>query len=573
MMAATAIPNPLARAGQKLLGEMLLESGKITAAELERALELQQTNHERLGKLLVDLGALAERDLLAALGQQLAVPVIESAQFPAVAPEIKNLSPRFMRSGKFFPFELIDGQVRVAMADPLDYQTLDSIRLATALEPQPYLALESEIADAVEKLFGNGPAAGQDVEAGDEEEISEDVEHLRDLALEAPVIRLVNGLIARAVESRASDIHIEPMEDELRIRYRIDGVLYPIDAPQRQMGPAIISRVKLTAKLNIAERRLPQDGRIRLKVLGKDIDLRVSTLPTLYGESVVMRILERGESHKITLNSLGFSERGLERMRTITARPHGIFLVTGPTGSGKTTTLYAALMQINQTDKKIITLEDPVEYQMTGINQMHVNSQIGLTFASGLRTILRQDPDVIMVGEIRDLETAEIAIRAALTGHLVFSTLHTNDAPSAITRLVDMGVPPYLLSSSILAVLAQRLVRVLCPACRHAEQLPASALPAECRPEDGAAMVTTYRAAGCSHCRNIGYHGRLGIFELMDVDEAMQSLIARTSESNVLREAARKNGMKTLRQDGVEKALAGVTTLDEVLRVTTQESE
>ena len=574
MMLATA--TTAVRAGRKFLGEILVDTGKVSSADLERALQLQQGNRERLGKLLIDLGVIAERDLLAALSQQLEVPVIESVQFPSLAPEIKSLSPRFMRTAKFFPFETQEGRVLIAMADPLDFETLDSIRLATGLDPVPHLALEAEVLDAIEKNYGDGSGGGRQEESFGggtmlDDGASEDVEHLRDLALEAPVIRLVNLLIARAIESRASDIHIEPMEDELRIRYRIDGVLYPIEAPQRQMGPAIISRIKLTAKLNIAERRLPQDGRIRLKVLGKDIDLRVSTLPTLYGESVVMRILERNESKTISLTTLGFDETGLATMRAITARPHGIFLVTGPTGSGKTTTLYAALMGINQTDKKIITLEDPVEYQMTGINQMHVNTQIGLTFASGLRTILRQDPDVIMVGEIRDLETAEIAIRAALTGHLVFSTLHTNDAPSAITRLVDMGVPPYLLSSSILAVLAQRLVRVLCSECKQREQIPVTALPPDCMPP-GVSHVTVFRAVGCDACRNIGFRGRVGIFELMPVDETMQSLIARTSESNVLRETARQRGMKTLRQDGFEKAQAGVTTLDEVLRVTQEEA-
>jgi general secretion pathway protein E len=572
----SVITTTSVRVGRKFLGEILVETGKVSPADLERALQLQQGNRERLGKMMIDLGIIAERDLLAALSQQLEVPVIEAAQFPSLAPEVKSLSPRFMRAAKFFPFDMQEGRLLIAMVDPLDFETLDSIRMATALEPVPHLALEAEVMDAIEKSYGGGNDAGRldDLFGGGTmlgEGASEDVEHLRDLALEAPVIRLVNLLIARAIESRASDIHIEPMEDELRVRYRIDGVLYPIEAPQRQMGPAIISRIKLTAKLNIAERRLPQDGRIRLKVLGKDIDLRVSTLPTLYGESVVMRILERNESKTISLTTLGFDDAGLETMRTITARPHGIFLVTGPTGSGKTTTLYAALMGINQTDKKIITLEDPVEYQMAGINQMHVNTQIGLTFASGLRTILRQDPDVIMVGEIRDLETAEIAIRAALTGHLVFSTLHTNDAPSAITRLVDMGVPPYLLSSSILAVLAQRLVRVLCNECKQREELPASVLPADCVPA-GARSVTVYRAVGCEACRRIGFRGRMGIFEMMPVDETMQSLIARTSESNVLRDTARKRGMKTLRQDGFEKAQAGVTTLDEVLRVTQEEA-
>lgn len=549
------------------LGEILVDCGKVSPQDLERALQLQGKTPDRLGKILVDLGVLAERDLMEALAEQLALPTIESSQFPPVPPELKNLSPRFMRTAKFFPFDLQNDQLHVAMIDPLDYETLDSIRLATGYHPMVYLALESEVQDAIEKFHGAGGSylnrlveSFGDGEAGGE--IEEDVDHLRDLALEAPVIRLVNLLISRAVESRASDIHIEPFEDELRVRFRIDGVLYAVESPPRQMGPAVISRVKLTAKLNIAERRLPQDGRIRLRVLGKDIDLRVSTLPTLYGESVVMRILERNDTSHVDMQQLGFPERMLRRMEDLTARPHGIFLVTGPTGSGKSTTLYSALNRINNTERKIITLEDPVEYQIAGVNQIHVNPQIGLTFATGLRHIVRQDPDVIMVGEIRDLETAEIAIRAALTGHLVFSTLHTNDAPSAITRLVDMGVPPYLLSSSILAVLAQRLVRVLCAACKRPDEVPAGALLPESQTTRG------YRAVGCPACRQIGYQYRVGIFELMELNEELQSLVARNSEANVLREAARKHGMKTLREDGLDKVLAGVTTADEVLRVT-----
>jgi len=337
------------------------------------------------------------------------------------------------------------------------------------------------------------------------------------------------------------------------------------------MASAVISRVKLMAKLNIAERRLPQDGSIRLKVIGKDIDLRVSTLPTMYGESVVMRILARNDNRLTDLEKLGFAPEMLTRMRKITAHPHGIFLVTGPTGSGKSTTLYGALGQINQTDKKILTLEDPIEYENPGVNQVQVNPQIGLTFAAGLRHIVRQDPDVIMVGEIRDLETAEIAIRAALTGHLVFSTLHTNDAPSAITRLIDMGVPAYLLSSSIIAVLAQRLVRVLCPSCKQKTELPTAALPLDGPKLPSQDWITVYRAVGCPECRQIGFRERIAIFELMEVNDELQRLMVRTSESNLLREAARKNGMKTLREDGLEKVLAGVTTIEEVLRVT-QES-
>ena len=540
-------------------------------------MELQKTNQDRLGKLLVDLGMLTERDLQDAMSDQLNLPKIDVSQFPALPPEIKTLSPRFMRAGRFFPFDQQESDLFVALADPLDHETLESIRLVTGLRPVIYLATETDIRNSIEKFYGAGTTPlGRIVESfgqgegADEAGASagEDTEHLRDLALEAPVIRLVNLLISRAVEDRASDIHIEPMERELRVRVRIDGVMYPVEAPPRQMTSAIISRVKLMAKLNIAERRLPQDGSIRLKVIGKDIDLRVSTLPTMYGESVVMRILARNDNRLRDIRRLGFSPDMLARLQKITAHPHGIFLVTGPTGSGKSTTLYGALSQINQTDKKIVTLEDPIEYENPGVNQVQVNPQIGLTFAAGLRHIVRQDPDVIMVGEIRDLETAEIAIRAALTGHLVFSTLHTNDAPSAITRLVDMGVPAYLLSSSLLAVLAQRLVRVLCPICKQRTEIPREALSAAGAPAPAEGPIFAYRAVGCPDCRQIGFRERIGIFEFMELDNELQRLIVQTSESNVLREVARKKGMKTLREDGFEKVLAGVTTMEEVLRVT-----
>ena len=343
---------------------------------------------------------------------------------------------------------------------------------------------------------------------------TEDLEHLRDMASEAPVIRLVNAMIASAVEKRASDIHVEPFEKEFRVRYRIDGVLVNQDPPPREMKAAIISRVKLMARLNIAERRLPQDGRIKIKTIGREVDLRVSTLPTLYGESVVMRLLDRSAGDFYDLERLGFDEHMLARMEYYTSLPHGIFLVTGPTGSGKSTTLYSALKRINQSDKKIITIEDPVEYQMDGINQIHVNPQIGLTFAQGLRHIVRQDPDVIMVGEIRDRETADIAIRAALTGHFVYSTLHTNDAPSAITRLTDMGVENYLITSSLVAVLAQRLVRVICPDCKTSA---ATAIT-----PDGD-TIPTWRGAGCENCFGTGFRGRLGIFEMMELSEELRS--------------------------------------------------
>jgi len=389
--------------------------------------------------------------------------------------------------------------------------------------------------------------------------MSEDLEHLRDMASEAPVIRLVNAIIASAVEKRASDIHLEPFEKEFRIRYRVDGVLYNQDAPPRELKAAMISRVKLMAKLNIAERRLPQDGRIKIKTLGREVDLRVSTLPTLYGESIVMRLLDRSAGDFYDLGRLGFDEYMLNRMEYYTSLPHGIFLVTGPTGSGKSTTLYSALKRINLSDKKIITIEDPVEYQMDGINQLHVNTQIGLTFASGLRHIVRQDPDVIMVGEIRDRETADIAIRSSLTGHFVFSTLHTNDAPSAITRLTDMGMENYLITSSVVAVLAQRLVRVICEHCKTESGTRIA--------PDGNTVVC-YAGRGCEHCFGSGYSGRVGIFELMELGDEIRQLIMKNADAASITNVARRNGMRNLREDGWLKVMSGVTTADEVMRVT-----
>ncbi|HTX36749.1 MAG TPA: GspE/PulE family protein, partial [Bryobacteraceae bacterium] len=362
-----------------------------------------------------------------------------------------------------------------------------------------------------------------------------------------------------AIEKRASDIHIEPFEKEFRVRFRVDGVLFNQEPPPRELKAAIISRLKLMAKLNIAERRLPQDGRIKIKVLGREVDLRVSTLPTLYGESVVMRLLDRSTGDFYDLRRLGFDDHMLARMEHFTSRPHGIFLVTGPTGSGKSTTLYSALKRINLPDKKIITIEDPVEYQMDGINQIHVNPQIGLTFAAGLRHIVRQDPDVIMVGEIRDRETADIAIRAALTGHLVFSTLHTNDAPSAITRLTDMGLENYLITSSLVAVLAQRLVRVICDACKFQDGTAIS--------PDGE-IIPVYRGAGCAECHGLGYISRMGIFEMMEINDEIRKLIMSNADASVLTRVARQNGMRNLREDGWIKIRRGVTSVDEVLRVT-----
>jgi general secretion pathway protein E len=540
------------------LGEMLIERGKIEAEDLERALELQRERGDKLGKILVDMGLVAQRDVLAALSEQLDVPLVTIDGPPPAAPEIEGLSYRFLRQSRAFPVALNGSVLTVAMADPMDFETAAAIGSFSGLEIQTALAAEQEIVDAVDKHYADGERQVLSGDGGDEEALA-DLEHLRDMASEAPVIRLVNAMIADALEKRSSDIHIEPFEKEFRVRFRVDGVLSAQETPPRELKAAIISRLKLMAKLNIAERRLPQDGRIKIKILGREVDLRVSTLPTLYGESVVMRLLDRSAGDFFDLRRLGFDDRMLAQMEHFTNLPHGIFLVTGPTGSGKSTTLYSALKRINLPDKKIITIEDPVEYQMDGINQIHVNPQIGLTFAAGLRHIVRQDPDVIMVGEIRDRETADIAIRAALTGHLVFSTLHTNDAPSAVTRLADMGVESYLLTSSLVAVLAQRLVRVICQDCKR----PAG----EAVAPDGT-RVRSYRGAGCAVCNGSGYISRVGIFEMMQLNEEIRRLIMENADASRLTEAARRSGMRNLREDGWQKIRDGVTTVEEVMRVT-----
>ena len=553
----TLSPNPLPPA--KRLGEMLIERRLIEQEDLDRALELQRERGDKLGKILVDLGFIAMRDVLAVLSEQLSIPLASLDSPPPAAPEIEGISSRFMRQSRFLPVALDDGVLTIAMADPLDFETIATVRSFCGLRVQTALANEQEILDAVDKHYGESEQKQPFDAETDATQAGEDLEHLRDMASEAPVIRLVNAMVAQAIEKRASDIHIEPFEKEFRVRYRVDGVLWNQEPPPREMKAAIISRVKLMAKLNIAERRLPQDGRIKIKILGREVDLRVSTLPTLYGESVVMRLLDRSAGDFYDLRRLGFTEHMLERMEHYTSLPHGIFLVTGPTGSGKSTTLYSALKRINLPDKKIITIEDPVEYQMDGINQIHVNPAIGLTFASGLRHIVRQDPDVIMVGEIRDRETADIAIRAALTGHFVFSTLHTNDAPSAITRLTDMGVENYLITSSLVSVLAQRLVRVICKHCK----IPAGGAIAH----DGSS-VETWRGSGCEHCGGTGYTSRVGIFELMELNDEIRKKIMANEDASQITAAARRNGMRNLREDGWSKVAAGVTTAQEVMRVT-----
>ncbi|HNR39363.1 MAG TPA: type II secretion system ATPase GspE [Acidobacteriota bacterium] len=555
---------------KKKIGDILVEKGLVSADELKTALNLQKESREKIGRILCELGYISEKDLLQELSLQLEIPILIPEMIPPV-PVIENtFSINFMKFNRFLPVHFEGGLLSIACVYPNDYALVNTIRQLTQHEIKTYLAVESEIMDLIDRLYGG---AASDMERiiegiGDGEmaglEDVEDIEHLKDLASEAPVIRLVNLFLQKAVESRSSDIHVEPFEKEFKVRFRIDGILHDIESPPKHLKAAIISRIKLMAKLNIAERRLPQDGRIKLRVLGKEIDLRVSTLPTLFGESVVLRILDKGSAAHYDLAKLGFLSDTMNAIHTIIRRPYGMFLVTGPTGSGKSTTLYGSLKKINLPDKKIITIEDPVEYQIEGVNQIHVNPQIGLTFASGLRHIVRQDPDVIMVGEIRDLETAEIAIRAALTGHLVFSTLHTNDAPGAIARLIDMGAEDYLLASSILGILAQRLVRVICDECKQPVR-PESALLKQFNfPND----TMFFEGKGCPSCAGTGYHGRIGIFELMNMTEEVKHLTISRSPASEIRKMAIQQGMRTLQEDGFLKVSRGMTTLAEVLRVT-----
>jgi general secretion pathway protein E len=558
---------------RKRLGEILIERGKLDLAGLERALRLQQESGERLGALLVTLGLCAQRDVTEALAWQLQLPLLDAAGYPEFPILEERVSARFLREARVLPVREDEQELALAMADPTDDYTIGAFRMATGRAVKPMVAVPSELDAALERLYGTGRSAVGQIVGDVEQRVDDlafvaDIQQLKDLAAEAPVIRLVSLLITNALDSRASDIHIEPFENRLVVRYRIDGVLHEVESPPRRFSAAVISRVKIMANLDIAERRLPQDGRIRLRVQGKEIDLRVSTVPTMHGESVVMRILDKG-GVALDFKRLGFEDDTLEVFLKVLLEPHGILLVTGPTGSGKTTTLYTALERLNQPDVKILTVEDPVEYQMPGINQIQVKPQIDLTFANALRSIVRQDPDVIMIGEIRDLETAEIAVQSALTGHLVLSTVHTNDAPSTVNRLLDMGVEDYLLTSTVIGILAQRLVRMLCEQCKE----PYTALP-ELVDELGLARfgdkrkITLYRARGCPHCAQTGYSGRISILEMLPITDPLRSLVMKHATSNELREEAIRGGMVTMYEDGLRKAVEGVTTFEEVLRVT-----
>ena len=556
----------------------LIESGAVSKEGLDKIGPSNgASGNLSMEKMIVTSGLLTEEDFKVSIERFYSVQMASVSDLPQEPLLINNLSIQFMKEMKFIPARLADNELTIIMNNPLDFYTIDAIRLATGHEIRVLYGKEETILSAIEQYYGSGGTSMEkiieDIDSASvyQGEDDDNVDHLRDMASEGPVIRLVNLIITKAIETRASDIHFEPFEDLFRVRYRIDGVLHDVESLPKRLQSAMASRVKIMAKLNIAERRLPQDGRIMLRVKRKEIDFRVSTVPTIHGESIVLRILDKG-SIVLDIEKLGFPGDTMEDFRGLIERPHGIILVTGPTGSGKTTTLYCVLGKINSPDKKIITVEDPVEYQLRGINQIQVKPAIGLTFANALRSIVRQDPDVILIGEIRDSETAEIAIQSALTGHLVLSTLHTNDAPSAITRLIDMGMEDYLLSSTIIGILAQRLVRVACPHCRTPFTPDPAILKEMKLNREDLARFQISEVKGCENCSQTGYWGRQGIFEYLKVTEEIQMMILEKRDSNVIKEMARKQGMRTLREDGWLKVKEGTTTVSEVLRVTQEEA-
>ncbi|HWA88833.1 MAG TPA: ATPase, T2SS/T4P/T4SS family [Rhizomicrobium sp.] len=545
------------------LEQLVLERGLVAPETLARARLVQAETGERLDSVLTRLGMIAEQALAGALAKETGLAIAQTGDFPAEPVLPDAISARFLRDVKAVPIAEKDGAVDVALTDPLDPYPVQALSFALGRTVRPLVAKANDVEAALDRLYGTAAQAQAEGDTVDES----DVERLKDLASDAPVVRTVNNLIARASEARASDIHIEPAEDCVRVRYRIDGALVDIEQLPAQMKLPLVSRIKVMASLDIAERRLPQDGRLRVAVRGHEIDLRIATSPTIHGESVVMRILDRS-SLVLDFKSLGFADDVLESFLHVLKQPHGIVLVTGPTGSGKTTTLYTALSAINQPDRKILTIEDPIEYRLAGINQTQVKPQIGLTFAAALRSFLRQDPDVMMVGEIRDLETAEVAIQSALTGHTILSTLHTNSAAASVTRLIDMRVEPFLITSTLNAVLAQRLVRRLCPHCREAYEPTQAFLQSLLPGTDTAHVKTLYRPKGCASCGNTGFRGRLAVMELLLVDDEIAQMVLGRAEAREIQRSAVNHGMRTMLADGLMKSEAGLTTIEEVLRAT-----
>ena len=565
---------------QKRLGELLREIAGFTEAQLDAALAQQRESGAPIGEILIKLRYVTREQFLEALARQFDLPFLSVLPKTLVNSALLAKIPlSFAKRYELVPLVEENGQVPVAIADPLNLQIIDDVRLLTGAPVRPVLASSEAIADALHTLYEQAQETAEevieDLDSTRLTQLAESIDETTDLLTateDAPIIRLLNSLMFRAVKERASDIHIEPYEREVVVRYRIDGVLHNVLTPPRRVHAALISRVKIMAGLDIAERRTPQDGRIGIRIGDREVDIRVSIIPVANGERAVLRLLDK-EHLLLDLPQLGFAASHLERFDQLIRLSHGILLVTGPTGSGKTTTLYAALSRINTPDKNILTIEDPIEYQLKGIGQMQMNAKIHLTFANSLRSILRQDPDVILVGEIRDAETAEISIHAALTGHLVFSTLHTNDAAGAVTRLVDMGIEPFLVASSVVAIVAQRLVRTICSACRQMyvptpEELSRLEIG---RADGGGRPITLARGAGCPTCAGSGYRGRVAIYEILVVDDQIRRLIMAKADAGALRDAAVAAGMRTLRLEGMAKVLEGVTTAEEVLRVTQQQ--
>lgn len=561
---------------EKFLGQILVKEGKIDSDDLDMAIREHKKTGERLGEVLIKMRLVTEDCVLKALSEQLGIPFIRLGDHEINRDLLKKFPAKLVTYYNFVPYEEVDGVIKVAVNDPLNIHVIDDLRLIIKSEIEPVITTKRDIDEAIRKYYGIGADTvegliGDSIENENEIKVG-DVEDIEEMAEDASIVRFVNQIISEAIHDRATDIHFEPFEEDLRIRYRIDGILYEAQIPAqiKRFQSAILSRIKIMSDMNIAERRLPQDGKIKIKRGDEEFDLRVSTVPTPYGESISVRILNRASSF-ISLTHLGLDHGHLDLLQTMITKPHGIILVTGPTGSGKTTTLYASLSEINNVDKKIITIEDPIEYRVKGVTQIQVHPVIGLTFAKILRTILRQDPDVLMVGEIRDQETAEITIQTALTGHLVFSTIHTNDACGAVTRLLDMGIEPFLISSSVEGIIGQRLVRVLCPKCKT-QYLPDPLILRNINPQnEDVSKVAFYRPVGCEECRYTGFMGRTAIYEMVKVNEALRRMIVETRPANILKKQAVADGMIPMRKSGWDKVKAGVTTIEEVLRVTMEE--
>ena len=553
------------------IGDLLLTAGAIDEDQLKKGLQLQKQKGMQLGKALIQLGVTTQEKIMEALSEQLELPSISLNTYHIDTSVLANIDENFARTKKILPLFKLNNTLTIAMVDPLDVFTLDELGQKLSLEIEAAVCTEEDLNNALDLYYGTSGKVDEVVQFIQEKEKEEEPIELDEIisgdagADEAPIIRLVNLIFSQAIKEKASDIHIEPEEDLLRVRFRVDGVLHEMFVQPKNLQYAVTSRIKIMAELNIAERRLPQDGRFQIRVDNHDVDIRVSTIPSAHGENIVLRILDKSNLI-VNLDDLGFTKKSRKEFATALDSAYGVIIVSGPTGSGKTTTLYSALHSINSLDKNIITIEDPIEYRMKIIRQSQVNTKIGMTFAAGLRSILRQDPDIIMVGEIRDSETASVAVQAALTGHLVLTTLHTNDASGAVTRLVDMGIEPFLVSSSVMCVVAQRLVRKICQNCKYSYDA-SDALIKELKLQPGK-KYTFYEGKGCRNCKETGYKGRMAIFELLMINDVIRRMILEQKSALDIRDYALKNGMKTLRQDGILKANNGMTTVEEVMHST-----